>query len=356
MIVAVTLNPALDITYTVPELKTGTTHRPQVTAQAGGKGVNVARTLHALGRDTVAVLPLGGFDGEAVRTELEAAGVPHHVIPVGGATRRTVTVVETASPDGLATGFNEAGPALTAGEWTEICASVGSLLETATLDAPAVLVLSGKLPRGLADTAYADLIALAHDFGVPTILDTEGPALLAGLSARPAIVKPNAHELLDATGLPDAGRAAAELLKRGARAVVSSNGPDGLAAHTHDGTWTARPPRIDGGNPTGAGDAAVAALAIGLADGTPWPVTLADAAALSAATVLTDRAGAFDAEAYRQFKTVVTTTAPASAAGTAAEAAPSIAPSSAAPSTAPKSTAPSAAADTATNPASSKAP
>jgi tagatose 6-phosphate kinase len=299
VIVTVTLNPALDITYTVAELKAGTTHRPRVHAQAGGKGVNVARTLHALGRETVAVLPLGGFDGEAVRAELHTAGVPHHAIPIGGATRRTVTVVEES---GLATGFNEAGPEVGADEWAEICAAVGSLLETAVLNAAPVLVLSGKLPRGLADDAYAELIALADGYGVPAILDTEGAPLLAALAARPAIVKPNAHELLDATGRTDPRAAARELLDRGARSVVSSNGPDGLTALTADGTWTARPPRIDGGNPTGAGDASVAALAIGLADGSTWPAMLADAAALSAATVLTERAGAFDADAYQRFR------------------------------------------------------
>lgn len=300
MIVTVTLNPALDITYTVPDLTPGATHRPHLHAQAGGKGVNVARTLHALGRDTVAVLPLGGFDGEAVRAELEAAGVPHHAIPIAGATRRTVTVVEAES--GLATGFNESGPELAPDEWAEIGAAVSSLLETAVTDTAPVLVLSGKLPRGLAGDAYAELIALADDFGVPTILDTEGVPLLAALAAGPAVVKPNAHELLDATGLADRRAAAKELLERGARAVVSSHGPDGLTAVTADGTWTARPPRIDGGNPTGAGDASVAALALGLADESTWPDMLADAAALSAATVLTDRAGVFDTEAYRRFR------------------------------------------------------
>ncbi|WP_194927656.1 1-phosphofructokinase family hexose kinase [Catenulispora pinisilvae] len=302
MIVTVTLNPALDITYTVPALKAGTTHRPRVHAQAGGKGVNVARTLHALGRDTVAVLPLGGFDGEAVRAELETAGVPHYAIPIAGATRRTVTVVEES---GLATGFNEAGPEIGAEEWAEICAAVASLLETAALDTAAVLVLSGKLPRGLADDVYSELITVAESLGVPTILDTEGVPLLAALAAGPAIVKPNAHELLDATGLTDPRAAASELLGRGARAVVSSNGPDGLTALTAEGTWTARPPRIDGGNPTGAGDASVAALARGLADGSPWPDMLTDAAALSAATVLTDRAGVFDADAYRRFRSEI---------------------------------------------------
>jgi len=299
VIVTLTLNPALDITYSIPELRAGTTHRPRIFAQAGGKGVNVARTLHALGRETVAVLPLGGFDGESVRAELEDAGVPHHVIPIAGATRRTVTVVEDS---GLATGFNESGPELGADEWSEICAAVASLLETAVLDATPVLVLSGRLPRGLAADAYVELITLADAFGVPTILDTEGAPLLTALPAGPAIVKPNAHELLDATGLTDHHAAARHLLDRGARAVVSSNGPEGLTALTAGGTWTARPPRIDGGNPTGAGDASVAALAIGLADGSPWSAMLADAAALSAATVLTDRAGVFDAEAYERFR------------------------------------------------------
>jgi tagatose 6-phosphate kinase len=302
VIVTLTLNPALDITYSIPELKAGITHRPKVFAQAGGKGVNVARTLHALGRETVAVLPLGGFDGEAVRAELEEASVPHHVIPIRGATRRTVTVVEES---GLATGFNESGPELTAGEWAEICAAVASLLETAVLDTASALVLSGRLPPGLADDAYTELIALADIHGVPTILDTEGAPLLAALPAGPAIVKPNAHELLEATGLTDQRAAARELLDRGARAVVSSHGPDGLTALTADGTWTARPPRIDGGNPTGAGDASVAALAIGLVDGSPWPAMLADAAALSAATVLTDRAGVFDTAAYERFRSEI---------------------------------------------------
>jgi len=215
-------------------------------------------------------------------------------------------VVETESATGLATSFNEAGPELTAEEWAEIREAVAALLETAVLETSPVLVLSGKLPRGLADDAYADLIALADRLGVPTILDTEGAPLLAALAAHPAVVKPNAHELLDATGLTDPEAAATELLNRGARAVVSSNGPDGLSALTVDGTWSARPPRVDGGNPTGAGDASVAALAIGLADGTPWPRTLADAAALSAATVLTDRAGFFDAEAYERFRSEIT--------------------------------------------------
>jgi tagatose 6-phosphate kinase len=59
------------------------------------------------------------------------------------------------------------------------------------------------------------------------------------------------------------------------------------------------------GNPTGAGDAAVAALAAGLAAGVTWPERLAGAAALSAAAVHAPAAGDFDAAAYRRYRELV---------------------------------------------------
>jgi tagatose 6-phosphate kinase len=295
VIVTLTPNPALDLTYRVPELVPGTTHRPAVRAQAGGKGVNVARTLHALGHAVVAVLPLGGPDGAAVGRELAGAGVPARTVPIAGPTRRTVTVVETR-PGGAATAFNEAGPVLGAAEWEAVVAEV-----EAHLPAASVLVLSGRLPGGVPEHGYARLVAAANARGVPTVLDAEGPALLAGVAAGPSVVKPNIHELTAATGTPDARGAAEGLRAAGAGAVVVSSGPDGLLAVTGDGAWTARPPYVGAGNPTGAGDAAVAALALGLAEGTSWPETLRRAAALSAATVLTECAGIFDAGAFRRF-------------------------------------------------------
>jgi tagatose 6-phosphate kinase len=57
MIVTVTPNLALDVTYELPELRPGHAHRVRaVHSRAGGKGVNVARVLASLGHD---VLVLG---------------------------------------------------------------------------------------------------------------------------------------------------------------------------------------------------------------------------------------------------------------------------------------------------------
>ena len=67
--------------------------------------------------------------------------------------------------------------------------------------------------------------------------------------------------------------------------------PAGCSRSPASASWRAAPPEALPGNPTGAGDACVAALAAGLAAGTPWPELLADAVALSAAAVACPLAG-----------------------------------------------------------------
>ena len=157
-------------------------------------------------------------------------------------------------------------------------------------------MLSGSLPPGVPAEAYAELIRLAAAGGVPAVLDTSGEALRRGAAAGPAVVKPNLAELEATVGRavpadPSAVAGAAdELRSHGAEAVVVSLGADGLLAVTGDGTWLAAPARA-AGNPTGAGDAAVAGLARGLALGRPWPERLRHAAALGAAAVAAPVAG-----------------------------------------------------------------
>ncbi|WP_234360690.1 PfkB family carbohydrate kinase, partial [Streptomyces europaeiscabiei] len=81
-----------------------------------------------------------------------------------------------------------------------------------------------------------------------------------------------------------------------------------------EGVWRAPPPRRFRGNPTGAGDSAVAGLLSGLVDRLPWPDRLARAVALSAATVLTPVAGEFDRQAYEELVGQVTVTGEVTAA------------------------------------------
>ncbi|MGH3436639.1 MAG: 1-phosphofructokinase family hexose kinase [Sciscionella sp.] len=291
MILTVTLNAALDVTYHVDALTLHTSHRVHAVAvRAGGKGINVARVLHALGHQVVATGLAGGADGQRVRAELRAAGIAEEFVPISGETRRTVTVV-----DDDATVFNEPGPLVTPGEWRCFRDTYRSLLARAD-----AVVLAGSLCRGLPYDGYAELCTLAASHGVPTVLDADGEVLRHGLAGRPTVVKPNVEEMGRVTGDTDALAGARTLRGLGAATVVVSRGPAGLLCLAPTGTWSAVSPAPVSGNPTGAGDAAVAAVAAGMVTGLPWPQRLADAAALSAAAVLAPLAGDIDQQAYRR--------------------------------------------------------
>ncbi|TQM09419.1 1-phosphofructokinase family hexose kinase [Pseudonocardia kunmingensis] len=296
MILAVTLNAALDVTYDVDALVPHATHRVrEVRTRAGGKGVNVARVLRALGHDVVVSGFAGGATGAAIRADLAAAGLPDALVPVAGESRRTVTVV--AAADGDATLFNEPGPEVSDDEWAAFADRFAVL--AAGADA---VVLSGSLPPGVRPDAYARLVAATD---ARTVVDADGPVLAAALAARPDVVKPNAAELAAVAGAGDPREAAAWLRARGAGAVVASLGADGLLAVTADGAWRARPPRRVAGNPTGAGDACVAALTAGLVAGAAWPDLLRDAVSLSAAAVAAPVAGDVDLDLHRRHRAAV---------------------------------------------------
>ncbi|MEU1707625.1 1-phosphofructokinase family hexose kinase [Streptomyces sp. NPDC005706] len=299
MILTVTLNAAVDVTCFVDRLDPHTSHRVDgVHERAGGKGINVARVLTTLGHPTLVTGLCGGPTGRLLRSELKSAGLPEELVPIAGDSRRTLSVV--SRDDGDATVFNQAGPHVQPSEWKEFAERYRQLVRKA-----AVVVLSGSLPPGLPSDAYAKLISHAERAGARTILDTSGPALSSALSAGPDVVKPNAVELATVTGCSNIATAADDLRSLGASSVVASCGPEGLYAATQDGIWQAAPPEQLSGNPTGAGDACVAALAAGLAAGEPWPEMLREAVALSAAAVRAQVAGDFAFDIYRRFRTAV---------------------------------------------------
>ncbi len=297
MILTVTLNTALDVTYQVPRLLPHATHRVSAVAERpGGKGINVAHVLAALGHEVTATGFAGGPVGSVVRALLaQSPGVVDALVPCAGNTRRTVAVADAASGD--TTQFNEPGPLITPAEWSRFLARYEDLVHGAR-----AVALCGSLPPGVPVGAYALLVRSARAAGVPVLLDTSGEALRRGVAARPEIIKPNAAELAELTGSRDPLPATRDARRRGAHAVVTSLGPDGLLAATAEGTWQAAPPRPLSGNPTGAGDSAVAGLLSAVAEGLDWPARLTRAVALSAATVLAPVAGAFDPRTYEEVR------------------------------------------------------
>ncbi|MFB8245405.1 1-phosphofructokinase [Streptomyces sp. NPDC055952] len=280
MILTVTPNPSLDRTYEVPSLDRGEVIR--ATAERmdpGGKGVNVSRAVAAAGRRTVAVLPLGGAPGALVAELLDQQGIEVAPVPVAGATRSNIALAES---DGVLTKINAPGPELSVAERELLLETVRGQSREA-----AWIACCGSLPRGLAPSWYADLVARSHAAGARIALDTSGPALLAALRERPDVVKPNAEELSEAVGRPlatvgDAVKAAEELRERGARAVLASLGADGQLLVSEQGTWfgSARVEAVRSN--VGAGDSSLAGFLIAGGSG---PEALASAVAHGAAAV-----------------------------------------------------------------------
>ncbi|MFI8088507.1 1-phosphofructokinase [Streptomyces sp. NPDC086080] len=280
MILTVTPNPSLDRTYEVPSLDRGAVVRATgERVDPGGKGVNVSRAVAAAGRRTIAVLPLGGAPGALVADLLDAQGIEAAPVPVAGATRSNIALAEA---DGVLTKINAPGPELTAAE-QEL------LLDTVRRQAPGAdwIACCGSLPRGLAPSWYAELVARVHAAGVRIALDTSGPALLAALRERPDVVKPNAAELAEAVRRPlstvgDALKAAEELRQAGARAVLASLGADGQLLVDDDGAWFGSAPVDAVRSNVGAGDSSLAGF---LVAGGRGPEALVSAVAHGAAAV-----------------------------------------------------------------------
>ncbi|AAT89653.1 ribokinase [Leifsonia xyli subsp. xyli] len=286
MILTVTPNPAIDLTYRVPALEAGETHRvAPPTARAGGKGLNVARVIAQTGVAAFALTTAGGASGLRLAGDLEASGIPSELVPVAAPTRATVAILA------------ETGGALSAAEWNALRESANRLAGPAT-----ALVGSGSLPPDAPDDIYAELVAIALAHRIPSVIDADGRSLLAAAEAGASVLKPNRRELAGAAGTDDPVAGARLLLDAGAGLVLVSLGGDGMLA-VRPGAEPAgvRLPEPLSGNATGAGDAAVAAVATALAAGEDDPLVLLRRAAAWSAAVLAPLAGELD-PAYAEFE------------------------------------------------------
>ena len=78
MILSVTMNPSVDISYSIHELKLDVVNRVEtVHKTAGGKGLNVARVIAQMEEVVLATGVLGGTIGEYIIQELNRSNIPN---------------------------------------------------------------------------------------------------------------------------------------------------------------------------------------------------------------------------------------------------------------------------------------
>ena len=301
MILTVTANPAYDVTYEVEQLDLGAVNRvAAVTERPGGKGVNVARVLAQLDKPACVM----GFGNAEFSAAVQGPGLTVDLVHALPRIRRTVVVSETVA--GITTSLWEPGATVND---PDAVAELLARVRTRLTDATGV-VISGSLPGGTEPGLPAAIAQLATAAGLPVICDIDGAALeLASRSVPGVVLVPNNEELQRLTGstASDVVAACRGLLAQGVGAVVATRGADGMIAVTAEGAWHAGVREPLQGNPTGAGDAAAAAIISHLADAGPvdWSALLTDAVATSAAAVARPIAGEIDvAVRDRLFATV----------------------------------------------------
>jgi len=294
LITTVTLNPVLDKAVSVPRLEPGTIHRLRpMREDFGGKGINVSRALRALGIPSRIIGFFGGRTGQVMQQGLSAAGHDVHAIEVAGETRQNITLFDEARDQ--YTKFNEPGPSVGACSVAELQDRIGQMAAPGDLWA-----FCGSLPPGAPDDLYAHCIRLVHAHGAHAFLDTSGPALRAGVLARPFGVKPNSEEAADLLGIPLTGdeehvTAARRLQAQGVGLVALSRGERGIVLGMAGSVLLARPPpAVCARSPVGAGDATLAGLLWAVLDGCPPAETAARAVACGTAAAMQEGSGVGD--------------------------------------------------------------
>ncbi len=279
MIITVTLNPSVDRTISIDELKRGSVNRADLLAvDPGGKGVNVSRALAMFGTDTFALLVCGSFGSRWFGERLNELNINHNILLAPGVTRNNITMIEG---DGTVTKINEPGFELT----QEIVADVKDALGALRLEGSWV-VFAGRLNPGASPDTYRTLASFVRERGAKVAIDASGNELASAVTVQPDLIKPNQHELAQLVGRPlvtihDVIDAAQEIRSQGVKSVLCSLGADGALLIDGDGVVHAEPEHPVVGVPVGAGDILLATFIAGGANA----AALSGAVAWSAASV-----------------------------------------------------------------------
>ena len=286
-VLTLTVNPALDISTSTPQVVAEHKLRCSTSRLApGGGGVNVSRVVHRLGGRTLAVFTAGGPIGEAYRRLVEAEQVPSMVVPIRGSTRESFTVDDIA--DGKQYRFVLDGPELSEDEWRQCLDYVSEAVSPG-----GYVVASGSLPPGVPDDFYARVVVLAREGGARCVVDSTGPGLAAALAEGTFLVAPSLRELQAHVGaeLDDEESrfaAAAELVAAGAAEYVALTlGADGALIASREGGYRLPAPAVEAVSSVGAGDSFLAGFVLRMAQGRSVEDAFRTAVAAGSAAVTT---------------------------------------------------------------------
>ncbi|MBI3661153.1 1-phosphofructokinase family hexose kinase [Candidatus Acetothermia bacterium] len=200
MILTVTPNPALDKVYWVDrlntEIETPMTRATRSLGWAGGKGINISTFLAHMGLETVAMGFIAGHTGRVIENRVREAGITTNFVWTEGETRTNIAIIEKGREE-RPIAISELGPQVPEMALRQFLQSYTRLVRRARW-----VVLGGSLPPGVPSNFYRELLKIAHQHKIKTVVNAAGDALAEALKEQPYLVKPDTRERREICGEP----------------------------------------------------------------------------------------------------------------------------------------------------------
>jgi len=300
MILTITLNPAIDRTIEINAFTIDRVNRVErVRRDIGGKGLNVTKTIHALGGNSKALLVLGGENGEFIAKQSKRSDLDVAIFKIDGNTRENIKIVDPKCH--TYTDVNEKGPSISALQLKALEKTIKEILSPEDW-----MVLSGSSIEGVTEDFFASLFAYAKDRDIRIIADVNGAQLKQLLPYCPYLIKPNIHELEELfdtsiKDIDDAINYAQRIIDKGVRIVVVSLGEQGLLWVDSKDVYHATALNVDVKSTVGAGDAIVGGLTYGLCNGEGKSDIIKRAVATATCVITTDGSQTGDMASYQMY-------------------------------------------------------
>lgn len=256
MILTITANPSVDISYELENFKIDDVNRTnQVIKDAGGKGIHVGYVLNELGEDVVHSGFVGGALGEYIKNTIKNKGQESRFVDIGEDTRNCIAVLH----EGNQTEILEKGPTITTTEENDFIEKLDEITKGCDY-----INVSGSLPNGLNASFYERIIAYAKEKNKFISVDTSGKTLdtIINAGVKPDLIKPNESEIGDVLKTEVSKDNLVDILLRepfkDIRYIIASMGKDGAIVKIDNKVYKANVPEVEAINPVGSGDSSLA--------------------------------------------------------------------------------------------------
>jgi 1-phosphofructokinase len=259
-VVTITLNPAIDRTFTIQNFATGKINRVEhERSWPAGKGVNVAAVLADYGHKVAVTGFLGAENAVPFEALFYNKKLIDRFVRIEGRTRLDIKITDPILEQ--TTHVNSIGLAPAMSDFQPLSECLDALIE----DGASWFVIAGSIPPAVDPQIYRQLIQKLKSVGATVLLDTGDEPLRHGLESVPDIVKVKVSELEIVYGETLATQnaivsAAQKVLANGVKLVVVSKGKEGACFATAEEIIFAHPPDIQVVSSVGASDALTAGI------------------------------------------------------------------------------------------------